>query len=164
MLIPKWKWLKLTKGYKCKVDTAWFEMLSMVPWFANNSMGKGPYAWHSNWFNKKKINEAMARVIMDEHQKDIFIDHKNGNTLDNRVSNLRRATLAQNNANGKSRTGRSTFKNVHYDPRYILPWIVKGQFNNIDYKYKFRTLKEAKNKSNEFHLEFFGEYSIFNRK
>jgi hypothetical protein len=40
------------------------------------------------------------------------IDHINGDGLDNRRSNLRKATRSQNMANGKSRKGTSQYKGV----------------------------------------------------
>lgn len=45
-----------------------------------------------------------------------FIDHINGNTLDNRVENLRAASIYQNNQNTKkSKRNTSGFKNISWD-------------------------------------------------
>lgn len=45
------------------------------------------------------------------------LDHANGNTGDNRISNLREATNSQNTANSKMRSdNKSGFKGVHYHP------------------------------------------------
>ena len=51
--------------------------------------------------HKKQKVVSLHRYIMDEHNPTVFIDHINGNTLDNRKSNLRRVNSAQNSQNHK---------------------------------------------------------------
>jgi hypothetical protein len=54
----------------------------------------------------------MHRYLMGEPSEEV--DHENGDGLDNRRKNLRRATHAQNMMNALSRRGSSRFKGVFW--------------------------------------------------
>lgn len=57
----------------------------------------------------------MHQLIMSGHTKGSFVDHINGDTLDNRDENLRWATRSQNGANRKKRIdSKSRFKGVSW--------------------------------------------------
>jgi len=59
----------------------------------------------------------LSRFILDA-QKDVYVDHKNMDTLDNTRENLRVCTNSQNGANSLSRGGTSDYKGVSwYKPR-----------------------------------------------
>ena len=47
----------------------------------------------------------------------LYVDHRNGNTLDNQMHNLREATNAENARNQGSRGGTSPYKGVSWHPR-----------------------------------------------
>jgi len=65
--------------------------------------------------NEKGKTIYMHREIMNA-PKGMEIDHINGNGLDNRKSNLRVCTKAQNQQNAKKRTGKSSvFKGVCWE-------------------------------------------------
>lgn len=92
------------------------------------------------------------------------IDHKNGNTLDNKICNLRLATKSQNLGNrGINKNNQSGCKGVHwYKP--TNRWVARIGFNGKRVHLGYFVDKDEavlvyKNKS----IELFGEYSKENR-
>lgn len=63
----------------------------------------------------KKITVSFHREVMGA-AKGTIVDHKNGNTLDNRASNLRFCTHVQNMQNRRThKNNKSGFKGVYFD-------------------------------------------------
>lgn len=93
-------------------------------WF----LGSDGYAYGSR---PGRSNRAMHRFLMDPDESESRdIDHINGNGLDNRRSNLRFATRAQNLQNRITPTGgRSRFRGVVWDSTRSR-WQAKGSRNN----------------------------------
>ena len=61
-----------------------------------------------------------------------LVDHINGNTLDNRKSNLRVATVRQNKANSSSKKGSiSKYKGVTYC-KYHKKWKAAIKFDGVN--------------------------------
>lgn len=106
------KELPLSRGEVCLVDADDYEYLSSRKWYT----GKNGYA-----AGVRKSEDGgnghtilMHRLIAkaDSNQQ---VDHINGNRLDNRKSNLRIATLQQNNFNRPAQNPKSGFKGVYFD-------------------------------------------------
>lgn len=76
------KTIQLTKGKVALVDNEWFKILSKHKWYCS-FVG---YAVKNKTINKKQITIYMHKVILKSKCQ---IDHKNGNKLDNRKTNLR---------------------------------------------------------------------------
>ena len=109
--------IKLTQGKYTIVDDADFEWLSSMRWFAYKST-------HGLWYvarNNRHANngevymEKMHRLVMGLTKGDgKFVDHINGDTLDNRRANLRVVSNIQNMWNkGAQSNNRSGYKGVY---------------------------------------------------
>lgn len=112
------KFIPLTKGYVALVDDEDFEMLSQWKWHAALRCNK-PYATRSIWDskNKRTITIIMHREIL-KAPKDKFVDHKNGDTLNNQRSNIRLCTRAENQRNRRPNKGStSKYLGVYWDKR-----------------------------------------------
>lgn len=81
----------------------------------------GQFLWYVNRLgyaaNDSKPRKLMHRLIMGYPKENV--DHKNGNKLDNRLSNLRLCNQSQNTANSpKRKTNVSGYKGVSWNKRY----------------------------------------------
>ena len=131
-----------------------FINLSKSKWYENGS----GYAY----CRVNKSNIRFHRVVMNAQDGDI-IDHINGNRLDNRKSNLRFCTQAQNSANmkihGRNKTG---FKGVSFEQRlgtYQCSICVNGKSKRIG---NYPTAEIAWRFYDKFAMDFFGEFAKLN--
>lgn len=142
------KIIPLTKGYKAIVDDEDYEKVSQYKWYANiKNDYSTPYAYRKQWISEKKkyISIAMHRFVFGLVTGYLDVDHRNGNTLDNRKENLRVATHQDNMRNRKVNSKRG-YKGVSYCNRdkLIKKWRayiqIKGKFRNLGY---FMTAEEG---------------------
>ena len=99
--------IPLTQGKFAIVDAEDYDWLSQYKWCAVKSR-ETFYA--QRWSNGRVV--GMHRVIMHA-PKGVICDHKNHNGLDNRKSNLRLCTSAQNQYNKRPKKGcASRYKGV----------------------------------------------------
>lgn len=107
--------IPITQGRFAIVDREDFEKCWAIDWcfkpkhYFDDCNG---YALGSAWrLTKKKTTLLMHRYVMNA-ASGVFVDHINGNGLDNRKCNLRFCTNAQNQWNSRINNGRR-FKGVH---------------------------------------------------
>lgn len=101
------------------------------------------------------------RIVWALHNESVpeFIDHINGNKADNRIENLRAATLSENNRNAQLKvTNTSGVKGVHFDKqsgKWKVQLYVDGKQKSFGF---YADLKEAEAvaiaKRNEHYKEF----------
>lgn len=107
--------IPLTSGKHTLVDVADLEWLSQWKWHTHLS-GEVFYAGRFQWDGQKNWHISMARLILGLTDSSLYADHKNGDTLDNRRSNLRVATYVQSLANRRRYKNNVTgFKGVGWD-------------------------------------------------
>jgi len=104
----------------------------------------------------------MHRVIM-KAARGSQIDHKNGNGLDNRRSNLRFANVQQNRMNSKKQNRFSSrYKGVHYY-KHARQWKAQIRYNGIQlYLGYYRVETDAAKVYDQKAKKLFGEFARLN--
>lgn len=106
----------------------------------------------------------MSRLVMGITDPNVYVDHKNGNTLDNRKENLRIATPKQNSRNIGKRRGNFTsiYKGVNWNKK-SKRWTARiSTDSGRKFLGYYATEKDAALAYNKAALEFHGEFARFN--
>jgi hypothetical protein len=107
------KEISLSRGQVALVDDVDYDFVNQWKWYASPSKNGRWYAVRMPTHCKM---EKMHRLIMN-CPDGMTVDHINGDGLDNRRSNLRVCTEAENNRNrGKNINNTSGYKGVHVTP------------------------------------------------
>lgn len=100
----------LTRGYEAVIDTSDAEAVFALSWYVTISKYcTTPYANAYVPGSAKRI--GLHRFLMG-NPPGVLIDHRDGNGLNCRRCNLRRATHSLNTVNSKSRNPKSGFRGV----------------------------------------------------
>lgn len=133
------KELKLSNGFIALVDAFDYPILSKYKWY-KSSYG---YAIHKHYRDGRSIAVLMHKMLVCP-PKGMYVDHINGDKLDNRRQNLRAATPRQNSYNAKlSVTNTTGFKGTRFlarTGRYSAQLRVNGKAKHLGY---FTTVEEA---------------------
>lgn len=155
--------IPLTRGKYAIVDVEDYERLSRYKWYACEG-GRGFYAVRSGTPVKgKRRSVKMHREVL-RMPDGLIIDHINHNGLDNRKSNLRAASPAQNSWNKRKQRGRysSIYKGVHRD-REKKKWVASIAKNNKAIKIGlFDDERDAARAYDAMAKKLFGEYAYLN--
>jgi hypothetical protein len=157
------KEIRLTKGFVAVVDDADYEELTKFSWYAKETKW-GTYAERS--FPRKpgvrRTNITMHRQLLGLKSGDgKYADHVDGNTLDNRRSNLRVCTNAQNAANVGPRKGKR-FKGVDwYEPSCKWRAYIRVNYKR-SYLGLYDTPEEAAKAYDSAALAAWGEFAQLN--
>lgn len=143
------KQIPLTKGKFALIDDKDYERLSKYKWqFAEGGFTEQGYANRSRSDNKGKV--WMHLEVMGKIPRGYFVDHKNGNRLDNRRCNLRIASRILNNINrGMFKNNKLGFKGVYKDGNRYMAYIGAnckriplGRFDTLEEAIKARKKAE----------------------
>lgn len=123
-----YKIIALTYGMNANVSSSSYDFLSQWNWIAVQPNKKGGwYAARRDSSTGRNRTIFMHDVLLPNASK---VDHISGNTLDNRLENLRPATAAQNAHNRKiPSTNKSGYKGVSWHTR-TQNWVAKIYFRN----------------------------------
>jgi hypothetical protein len=154
------KEILLTKGQVAIVDEADFEWLSQWKW---QSMKP-----HHIWYARRTVTPHGKSSTVYMHREilrvasDVYVDHIDGNGLNNTRANLRAATRSENLWNHKSRTGSSQYKGVNFHTSRDQ-WQAQIKFNGkrkwLGY---FNTPEEAAVAWDRAARELHGEFAFLN--
>ena len=147
--------IKLTQNKVALIDDGDFELLSRFTWHAQNIRGR--------WYAMRKTSRRADYRSIGMHNEimgALEIDHRNGNGLDNRRENLRRATRSQNIANSKLHLDNTSgTKGVYWD-KATQKWRAQIGFNyRVIQLGRFADKKEAIRARREAQQAMFGEFA-----
>jgi hypothetical protein len=152
----------LTKGAVAIINDEDYEIVSKYKWCVTKH-GNSFCAQTNVRIDGKRKTLRMHQLIM-EAKGGQFVDHINGNGLDNRRENLRFCTNAQNQMNQRTTKNISGYKGVFWYPRYNK-WISKICYNKKEYFLGYFTDKiEAAKAYDAKAEELFGEFACLNFK
>jgi hypothetical protein len=99
--------VKLTKGFYATVSNEKLEVVKNFNWCAHYRVGKPTYACRRVRVNDRIKTIWMHREIA-ECPDGMYVDHIDGDGLNNTTENLRIVTMAQNNMNTRSNSRNAT--------------------------------------------------------
>jgi hypothetical protein len=152
--------VNLTRGYKTLIDKDDFLLLNCYSWQSKIIEGK-IYAKTAYRINGKLKTFYLHRIIANAKSGE-YVDHINGNPLDNRRNNLRICTNAQNIRNSKIKLNNKTgYKGVQQLP--------SGNWRSrLTFNYKsinlgvFKNIIEAAKAYDQGAVKYFGKFARIN--
>lgn len=149
------KYIKLTKNKKAKVDDDKVSILEEYHWFC------GTHSYAITNIHGKKVQ--MHRFLLNLNDPNIIVDHKNGDTLDNRLCNLRICSRSDNSRNQKIRSdNKSGYKGVSWHisaKKWEACLHIKGKKKYLGV---FACKHEAARVYNKNAKKYFGEFCNLN--
>ncbi len=146
--------------HRITVDTDFIPILALYTWHVIKSK-KTYYAYTNVKLGNKKFALSMHRLLTG--MRNVQVDHKNCNGLDNRKENLRYATPSQNSIN-HVRKNKSGYRGV-YKPKGTTKFAFQIQVNGTRiHRYGYPTAKEAAREYDRLSKEHHGEFGIRNFK
>lgn len=156
-----WVALPLNRGHSTLVDTVDEEIARPYSWHVNVTKWTS-YAVTNFTVDGNRTSLKLHRLIMGCYDPAIIIDHKNGNGLDNRRSNLRYATKAENCRNARPQGGSSQFKGVHWK-KELKGWYAQiGTNGSTRALGLYATEEDAARAYNDAAAELHGEFARLN--
>lgn len=153
--------IPLSRGLVAIIDERDLPLVCHIKWHATSSLRDTIYAANTRQREGRRKLTLMHRVIADAPDG-MLVDHRDGNGLNNRRSNLRLCTNGENQRNMRSRTGSSRFKGVvwHSVRKYWQAGIQhEGRYHWVG---QFSTEEEAGRAYDEAALRLFGEFARLN--
>ena len=146
------------------IDKTCYDKIKDYKWYAYKKRHNGNYYICSDkMVNKTKIRYSLHRFLMDCVKEDnLIVDHINGNTLDNRLSNLRIATRNENQRNCRTQHNCASGRKGVRKHKLCDKWQARITVNNKEiYLGLFDTFEEACEARNQAENLYFGEFKSY---
>jgi hypothetical protein len=146
------------------IDDEDYEMVSRYNWQVAMKRGTPYIQCSARDENGKKITKQLAREVTNA-PKGVIVDHKSGNTLDNRKQNLRFSNNKTNAQNMRSNiNSTSKYKGVSWNSER-KKWRAVLKYNDKQVHIgRFNSEEEAARAYDKKALELFGEFARLNIK
>lgn len=151
--------LQLTQGKCTVVDAKTYKWACKHKWYAVN--------WKGSFYAGRRDGKtflSLHRAIL-KAEKGVMVDHINGDTLDNRISNLRLCNNTQNQRNQKlNKANSSGYKGVSWhktNKRWMARIKISGKLKYLGY---FEFVEDAAKAYDVAAKEHFGEFANLNFK
>lgn len=149
-------------GYEVLIDDEDYEKIKRYHWNILRTEEKKGYKYFQANLKRcdgKRRKVMLHRIIMNAKTKEEIIDHKNGDTLDNRKTNLRICNKTENNRNQKtSKANVMGIKGVSFVGKkelYQARITVDKKLIHLGY---YKTSREAYSAYCEASKKYHGEY------
>ncbi len=154
------KQIQLTQGKIALIDDADFDLVSQKKWWAI-SFNNGSLFYAACKISGKRV--TMHRFLLGIRDRNIIVDHADGNGLNNTRNNLRTCTNSQNVMNSKTPfTNTSGYRCVSWC-KPAKKWIAKININKkAVYLGSFADKKDAAAVYNEAAKIHYGEFARLN--
>jgi hypothetical protein len=153
--LPMLLFVPLTQGKFAVIESEMSHVLAGRRWYAV----KIDRRFYAGCRNKQSGSRIYMHRNIAGADRGEEVDHRNRDGLDNRRSNLRKATRSQNEAN-KAPRGRSGFKGVSYDSRSQRYTAHVGHHKK--WVGSFVTAEDAAKARDRAAREMFGEFAFIN--
>lgn len=153
--------ISLSRGLVAIVDDEDYSFLSQFKWHVVWSECTNSFYAETWLYKPVKIREKMHRLLLGLHKRDgKQIDHKNGNTLDNRRENLRVVNHSQNAMNRKLLSkSASGFRGVSYCKK-TGKWKSRINLGGKEiWLGRFATIDDARSAAADARIKYYGEYA-----
>lgn len=159
------KQIPLTQGKFALVDDDDFQLLNQFEWQALKGRHTY-YAVRQEWIigGNRSNTIYMHREILKITDRSLFVDHGDGNGLNNQKYNIRSCTDTQNKFNMRHRVGgTSKFRGVCFDKR-VKKWRARANKEKTVFELGFfSTQEEAARAYNSKAIELYGEFANLNQ-
>lgn len=154
--VSQMKTIPLSRGLVAIVDDEDFGFLSQFKWCATTGRSELYYAVRNSPRGSGPRKHIQMHRLLCSVPEGFQVDHINGDSLDNRRSNLRPATNGQNNVNqGPRSNNKSGFRGVHWFKK-TNRWRCSAGQKHIGY---FKDPRVAAEKYNEEIVRLYGPYA-----
>jgi hypothetical protein len=109
------KVITLTRGLSTVVDDDVYEWASVFKWFAGSGNKGRWYAARTLIENGRRTTIYLHRLIAGPSVTEV--DHRDGDSLNNQIENLRCVTHQKNMQNRRTTRARSGYRGVEFDQR-----------------------------------------------